>query len=217
MVQMNIVVIGGSTPGKFGNDVVRRARSQGHRVLILSHRSRPNSIDTVVANFTSVESTVESFKQLIDQIDHIDLLLYNTSFDSWPNSPEHFQTGAVISEKLYVHGIKVHVIIPHAIVLEAMNYMNDGSRIVFMATDIAYCKHREKYIDRVGYVGGKSYQHQLMLALAEFNNKNITVSSISPFFNYNDTVGYNTVFEKAYGYLLTHDKESNGLVFDCWD
>jgi hypothetical protein len=35
---MNIVVIGGGEPGKFGNDFCIRAKREGHNVFILSHQ-----------------------------------------------------------------------------------------------------------------------------------------------------------------------------------
>lgn len=215
---MNIVVVGGGTPRKFGNDFVKFARTQGHNVFVLSHRHHNvTEHNTVVANFSSVEDTVKSFQSLVTDLDHIDLLLYNTNCGGWPNQPNNYVSTSTVNEKLYIHGFKVHVIIPHAIAVEAMRKMSNTSKIVFMTTDMIYDKERSKYIANVGYAGGKAYQHQLMLALAEYNDKNITVSSLSPFFNYNDLTEYSAVFNKASKHLLEHGAEFNAKVFDCWD
>jgi nucleoside-diphosphate-sugar epimerase len=214
---MNIVVIGGGTPGKFGNDVVKLARSQGHRVLVLSHRNKGDDLDKLVTNFSNVDIVVNDFYELVNDIDNIDILLYNTNCGGWPDSAENFKSTGRIKESLYIHGFKIHVVIPHALVLAAMSKMCSESRVVFVTTDMIYDREREKYLDKLGYAGGKSYQHQLMLALAEHNDKEITVSSISPFFDYNEPAQYKIVFKKAYEYLLTHSKESNGKVYDCWD
>ena len=219
---MNIVVVGGGTPGRFGHDVVNRARKDGHRVLVLSHRLRSKDPDAEIANFSNLESTIDSFQQLISKVDHIDLFLYNTncSGDSqggWPNNIDHYHSTSTVNEKLYIYGFKIHVIIPHALCIEVMKKMNKDSKICFMTTDMIYQKNRTKYTEKVGYAGGKSYQHQLMLALANHNDIGVTVSSVSPHFDYNETSQYSYILDKAYNYLINHDSKFNGEIFECWD
>lgn len=210
---MNVVVIGGSETGKFGNDLVRQLRNDAHTVKVLSHRKRDE--DAAVANFTSLENVIECFNELVKDINSIDILVYNSSINAWPNSAEHYKKNATIKENLYQYGFKIHAVIPHAIAIEALNKMTDTGRIVFVTTDMIYDKARTEHIDMVGYAGGKSYQHHLMLALAKYSG--VTVSSISPFFDYANAEKYKQVFNKTYKYVVTHNKEYNGKVFDCWD
>ena len=133
-----------------------------------------------------------------------------------PSTVDCYKAGAKISTKLYHYGFDVHVVIPHLLSIEAMTKMNDTSRIVFMTTDCIYERDRTDYIDKVGYYGGKAYLHQLMLALAHYNDKDITVSSLSPYFPYNDPEKYKTQFQHAYDYAIGHVKNINGTVHDCW-
>lgn len=215
---MNIVVIGGGTHGKFGNDFVNRARQDGHRVLVLSHKKHNTQHpDHASANFTNLENTLYNFCSLIQKIETIDLFLYNSNSGGWPHQENHLHSTATVNESLYIYGFKIHVIIPHALAIEALKKMTDASKIVFMTTDMIYGKEREKYTQLVGYAGGKAYQHQLMIGLANHNDKNVTVSSLSPFFNYDDQKHYKSIFEKAYNYIITHGPEYNCKVFDCWD
>lgn len=207
---MNILVIGGGEPGKFGSDFVLRARSEGHNVRVLSHRKRRDT-DCAV-NFSSTEDVINKIKSS----DSIDIMIYNTSVFGYPNEPQNYTAGTIVNEKLYLFNFRLHVTIPHAIATAAMNHM-DGGKIMFITSDMVHDKERNKYLEHVGYCGGKAYQHQLMLALAEYNDKDITVSSISPFFNYNVKDEYKSVFNKVYDYVFDHGKEMNGKIFECFD
>jgi nucleoside-diphosphate-sugar epimerase len=54
---MNIVVIGGGKPGKFGNDFCNRARSEGHDVYVISHKDYgTNDPKHIVADFDNPTS-----------------------------------------------------------------------------------------------------------------------------------------------------------------
>lgn len=210
---MNIVVVGGGTAGRFGNDFVRKA-AVDHNVLVLSHKNH-NIENGRFANFSSPANCVEKFRELVAKIDTIDLLLYNSNMFAHPNKIEDYTSKAKISEKLYHYGFNVHVVIPHLLCIEALNKMN-GGRIVFMTTDCIYERTRIDYTDKVGYYGGKAYLHQLMLSLAHYNDKNVTVSSLSPYFPYNDKEKYKIQFQHAYDYAIGHVENINGTVHDCW-
>jgi len=212
---MNVVVIGGSEQGKFGNDLVKRLRTDGHLVRVLSHRARDNQTETVVANFTSLDNVIENFNTLVSEFDSIDILLYNTSYNGYPNNEAVFTSSGSIKEQLYTHGFAVQVMVPHAIAIEALKKMNSSSKIFFMTTDVIFDRERDANLHKLGYYGGKAYQHQLMLALAEHNDKEATVSSISPYFDYNNKEQYKTAFEKVYAHILGNTQ--NGKVYDCWE
>ena len=209
---MNIVVVGGGAVGKFGNDFVRHAKADGHEVRVISHRTSKDSDATI--NFLSVAEAVDKFTDITRDLDRIDVLLYNSTHKGYPNGTDSFTSKSIIKEKLYVHGFYIQVLIPHALSIEALKKMDDKSKIIFMTTDVIYDRERTENLDKLGYYGGKAYQHQLMLALAECNDKGATVSSVSPFFDYEGD-SYSNAFTEVYQHIFgnTH----NGKVFDCWE
>jgi hypothetical protein len=99
--------------------------------------------------------------------------------------------------------------------VEALKKMNSSSKIIFMTTDVIYDRERTENLEHLGYYGGKAYQHQLMLALAECNDKDATVSSVSPFFEYDNKLQYNESFNRVYEHIFGNT--DNGKVFDCWE
>jgi hypothetical protein len=210
---MNIVVIGGGSIGKFGNDFVRAAKSAGHTVRVVSHRT---SKDTDVSvNFLNLEEVVEKFISVTSDLDSIDIFLYNTNYKGHPDSEEMFTSQGTIKEKLYMYGFYVHAVVPHRLAIEALKKMNAESKIFFMTTDVIYDRERTENLYKLGYYGGKAYQHQLMLALAECNDKGTIVSSISPFFDYENKSNYANTFSIVYKHIFSN--VSNGKVFDCWE
>lgn len=215
---MNIVVIGGSEKNKFGNDFLLKATKEGHTVYNLSHRNRPNLPDnTIVCNFSDINDVRNKFNDLVRAIDHIDIVLYNTNPVGYPNTVDKYRSDAEINVKLYQHGFSTHVIAAHVIAVDALKKMSDKSKFVFMTTEVVFEKERYSYIDKVGYYGGKAYQHQLMLALAHYNDKKAVFSAVSPFFDYTNDIKYKERFQSAYEYIMTHDRTYNGRVFDCFD
>lgn len=210
---MNIVVVGGGTHGRFGNDFVRQAKSNGHTVKVLSHRTSKDT--SVTVNFLNLDETVEKFESIINDLDNIDILLYNTNYKGHPDSENLFTSTATIKEKLYLYGFYVHVLAPHAIIIKSLKKMNSDSKIFFMTTDVIYDRERQENLHKLGYYGGKAYQHQLMLALAECNDKGATVSSISPYFDYDNPMEYYKKFKIVYDHIFNGG--TNAKVFDCWE
>jgi hypothetical protein len=210
---MNIVVVGGGRFGQFGNDFVRRAKSEGHTVRVLSHRTTDDTDATLT--FLTAEDAVTKFNVVTQNLNDIDILLYNSAYKGYPDDPSLFTSKGVIKEKLYVHGFYVQAIIPHALSIEALKKMSSQSKIVFMTTDVIYDRERTVGLHKLGYYGGKAYQHQLMLALAEHNDKGISVSSISPMFDYEDRKLYSKQFDTVYAHIFGPTR--NGKVYDCWE
>lgn len=210
---MNIVVVGGGTFGRFGNDFVRQAKADGHVVRVLSHRTNDDTDATLT--FLTAEDAVTKFNSITQDLDIIDILLYNSTYKGYPDDPGSFTSKGIIKEKLYVHGFYVQAIIPHALSIEALKKMTAQSKIVFMTTDVIYDRERTLGLHKLGYYGGKAYQHQLMLALAEHNDKDVTVSSVSPMFDYEDKENYQSQFATVYKHIF--GTTQNGRVYDCWE
>jgi hypothetical protein len=210
---MNIVVVGGGTAGHFGNDFVRRAKLDGHDVCVLSHRTGKDTNTTL--NFLNSSDVIAKFNSSTKKFEHIDIFLYNTTYKGYPDNTKDFTSKAVINEKLYLYGMYVNVIVPHQLSVEALKRMNSKSKILFMTTDVIYDRDRIENRNKLAYYGGKAYQHQLMLALAECNDKDVTVSSISPYFDYENKEKYKLAFEQVYDHIFS--ETANGKVFDCWN
>ena len=83
---MNIVVVGGGTRGKFGNDFVVRARNEGHNVVIISHKSNnTNDQFQFITDYSSVEAVVETFTEATKNFDKIDIMIYNVNVGAYPS------------------------------------------------------------------------------------------------------------------------------------
>lgn len=212
----NCIVVGGGEQNKFGNDLVRRLREEGNRVYTISHKHYDDPL-SATANFSSIDDVVAKFKEVSESMDTIDLLVYNTNPIGYPNTTDSYTSTAKVNPKLYYHGFNIHVVLPHMIVVEALKKMNENSKIVFMVTECIFQKERTEFTDKVGYYGGKAYQHQLMLALSNYNDKNAIVTSVSPYFDYNDRKKYTECFSEVYDYILNCDESSRGTVYNGWE
>jgi len=210
---MNIVIVGGGTVGHFGNDFVRKAKADGHNVRVLSHRTSKDTDERI--NFLDIQSSVDKFNSITEDFGSIDIFLYNSVYNGTPNEPKQFTSKGEFSEKLYLYGFYVNVVMPHRLSIEALKKMDHTSKILFMTTDVIYDRERTENLHKLSYYGGKAYQHQLMLALADCNDKDATVSSISPYFNYEDRAEYKKAFNEVCAHVFGITK--NGKVFDCWN
>ncbi len=213
---MNIVVVGGGQPGKFGNDVVLRARSQGHRVLVISHQPYQDP-DLAVADFGQVASVIDAFKTVTAGIDTVDLMLYNSNCASYPNKTADFNSTAIVNEERYFDALRIHAVIPHAVTVECSKKMQAGGRVVYMSSWSALNFKNSDWADNVGYAGGKAYQTRLMMAFAKHNDRGLICSAVYPHFDYADKEKYQGVFDQVYNYMTTHDKSYNGKIVGISD
>ena len=210
---MNIVVIGGGSPGKFGNDFCNRARSEGHDVYVISHRDYgTNDPKQIVADFNNVDEFLVKFKNLTTHLDKIDVLLYNTNGYSYPGIPEQLQSTSSVSFEQWEQSLKLHVVIPHSLALESLKKMTKGCSIVFMTSGMSYDLKRTTWTDKVGYAGFKGMQNHLMIGLAYHNDKEAIVTCIAPYFPYEDKEKYSNVLNNTYEYITTLTEESNGKI-----
>jgi hypothetical protein len=215
---MNICVVGGGTPGKFGYDFVQRARLDGHVVKVLSHRDHGhNDSDSEFANFNNSADVLEKFQNLIKDFDNLDIFLYNSNPGGYPYGASEFQSTTSVNEDAYIHTLKAHVIIPHFLATESLKNMLPGSKIIFMTTGLVMDLRRKMLADMSGYAGGKAWQTQLMLSLAQHNDRKVIVSAISPFFSRDNQEKYRSVVDKIYNYVFEHDFEHNGKIAEFYE
>lgn len=214
---MNIVVIGGGEPGKFGNDFCKRARSEGHTVFILSHKDYNNQ-DPLHhhADFTNPDAVVDAFNKLTVNIDQIDLFVFNTSGPGGPNNPVDFKSTSVIDIRGYNNGIYYNVILPHLLVIESFKKMSVGSKFVFLSTRMALEYKRTSYTEMAAYAGTKAYQIHLMIALSHHNDKGVIGTTVCPHFPYDKPEDYKKVFDMTYTYILNFEKNANVEFISIW-
>lgn len=210
---MNIVVVGGGQPGKFGNDFCLRARREGHNVFILSHKNYNNGDPQhLYADHSERQHVVEAFNELTKDIDNIDIFLYNGRMEGYPGKPEDFHSTAKINSLGYYSNLHFTLLLPHVLSIEALKKMSQGSKIVFLTTGMATKFDRTDYTEMSGYAGLKAAQIHLMIALAHHNDRGAWASSVSPHFPYEDQQAYRGMFNKVYDYILNFDQSKNGSV-----
>lgn len=215
---MNIVVIGGGKPGKFGNDFCNRARSEGHDVYVISHKDYgTNDPKHIVADFSNEDNIRQSFVTLTKDLDKIDLFLYNSNAHHYPGRPDELQSTATISKEKWVEAFTMHVIIPHVLAIESLKKMTTGCGIVFMTSGMSYDLKRKEWTSNVGYAGLKGMQNHLMIGLAHNNDKGAIATCVSPHFPYEDAEKYSMIFNHTYDYITSLTEESNGKIRGIWD
>lgn len=222
---MNIVVVGGGTRGKFGNDFVVRARNEGHNVVIISHKSNDtNDQFQFITDYSSVEAVVEIFTEATKNFDKIDIMVYNVNAGTYPSfgNNKFIRNGRPLTynwvEQSYYKSLRLHVIYPHVLISECYKKMSEGCKIIFLTTYLALDFKRIAYTNHAGYAGAKSFQTHLMLGLAHNeNDKKIIFSSMTPHFDYNNLDKYKAVFDTLYEYVINHGSDMNGKIVACWD
>lgn len=214
---MNIVVIGGGAPGRFGNDFCNRARSDGHDVYVISHKDYGyNDPRQIVADFDNIPRFLEKFKTLTDHLEQIDILLYNSNGNAYPTNPEFLKSTGRVSVEHWERALRLHVIIPHMLAIESLKKMTKGCGIVFMTSGMSYMLSRTEWTNFVGYAGFKGMQNQLMIGLAHHNDKGVIVTCAAPHFAYDNPERYKIVLDNAYEYITNLTDDANGKIREIW-
>jgi len=210
---MNVVIIGGGTKGKFGNDLVNRLRDEGHAVYILSHRSNgTNDPKQVIAKFSDIEDVLSSFDKLTEDLDTIDLFLYNSNGDPYVSNANSFTSTAKFSKLQWDNALNISAVVPYNLMVRALSKMNDTSKLVYMATGLATDFTRKTFTQYAGYAGMKALMIHLMIGFAHHNDKGAIVSILSPHFDYDNREHYNSVFDNTCKYIFNLSKEHNGKI-----
>lgn len=212
---MNVVIVGGGTPNKFGSDLANWYREQSHDVRVLSHQGEP-SPQHRIADFRDTADVTRQFQDLVEDWDHIDLFLYNSNRGSVLNTPQTYSGRSKIDEKEWHSCFQIHVVIPFYLATHAIEKMTAGSKLLFMTTGLSIRPERDEWTHLAAYAGGKAAQNHLMLALAHHNNRGIIVTSLSPHFRYENPDLYQADFRKCCETIhnLGHDK--NGKIIETW-
>ena len=214
---MNIVILGGGTPGKFGNDFAVKARSEGHRVIIFSHKSNyTNDQDQHIIDYDNTTQSQIIFSNVLENIDKVDILILNQNGSSYPYVNRQHNFNQVDIEQ-YHHSLNVHVIMSHLLIAACHKKMDTGSKVTYMSTGLAFQFVRDTYHEHYGYGAYKSFMTHLMMGFANNRTKEITYTVFSPHFPYEDRERYNLVFDNCYKWIFDHSDNVNGCVIGGWE
>ena len=216
---MNIVVIGGGEPGKFGNDFCSQAKAHGHDVRVLSHK-KYNTCDShhTYADFTDPKDVRSKFLTLTASLDQIDLFVYCTNNGAYPDKVTSLVSIGHVDRDAWQYSMDVHVVIPHMLSLETLKKMNKSCAIVYMTTGLSYdfSQKDHEYSKYVGYAGFKSVQNHLMMGLSAHNDKGAICTSVASHFTYDDPGNYNIIFNRVYDYITNLTAANNGKIRQIW-
>lgn len=207
----NILVVGGGTPGKFGNQFVKKARDDGHRVVNFSHKDHNTGhIDDRHINYNDIRQVKNKCAELSTEMPVIDIILFNQNGAGYPGTVEQLFKEPNLLE--YNQTITRAVTVPHQIIASLYNNLIPGSRVVYMGSTMSFLYERENYTEHVGYPSAKSFAMHLISAMAKGRTKEITFSCMCPYFLYDKPDLYKNIFDQTYSYILTHDDSFNGKI-----
>lgn len=215
---MNILVIGGGgKPGRFGRDFCDRARLDGHSVYVISHRDYgTGDPKQISADFSNPSSVVNAFNTVMQEVNHLDIMLYNSSAHGYPNNTNDFQSTTTVDIQKHYLNYNIYILYPHLLSIQALKIMNKTSKIIFLTTGLTLSwmweDERSDLTRKAGYTGGKSFQNHLMIGLATGNDKEVTVTSLSPHFDYHNIDVYKRSLELTYNRILNVEARDNGKI-----
>jgi hypothetical protein len=207
----NILVVGAGTPNKFGQQFVKKAREKGNRVIVFSHKNHNTSnVDDRYINYNDANQVKSKCVELCNELPVIDIILFNQLGSAYPDSAIQLFDEPNIAQ--YNQTVASAAGIPHLIIAVLYNNLIVGSKVVYMGSTMALEYEREYYVSGVGYPSAKSFAMHLMSSMARCRTKEVTFSSMCPYFLYDQPESYKQTFEQTYNYILTHDDSVNGKL-----
>jgi nucleoside-diphosphate-sugar epimerase len=215
---MNIIVFGGGTVGKFGHDFCLRARSEGHKVIIFSHKlNGTNDTDQHVIEYTNLDQINEVLNNTCSNLEKIDLVLFNQVGGSYPCNSDVYKEPNL---NMYLNTLNSLVTVPHLFISKFNNKFHKDTKILNMTTNLAMEYDKNNHISGlVGYAGSKSWSTHLIQGYARHDLKNGIYFTISPSMNYDSEEikqTYNIWFDSLYNLILNADEKFNGKIITAW-
>ena len=202
---MNIVIIGGGQPGHFGNDFALRADGQGHNVRILSHKDHgTDNPHHQSADFDRGNTAViRQFHTLTGDLSSIDLFIFNTVSGSGPWNREDFTTKSkTFTEQEWMYNLRINVILPYELTIQALKLMHSKSKIVYMTTGRSINPEDSSPPYIASYYGAKAWANHVMKSFSAYNDRGATAISVTSHFDYANPRAYKLVFDRAYEFII---------------
>ena len=214
---MNILLIGpGNSPTKFGGFFLDKAKKDGHKIKTLSHGVGIVTPDSSYANFKDPEDFKLKLVDLLQDIDRIDLFLYNSNGGGGINSPQQFTEGHIVDVEGWIDSTYIHGICLNLAVSTCLLKMNTSSSAVFLSSSASYLINRDNYLQHASYFGFKGIQNQMMRGYAEYNDKGVTFSVFAPHIPYEDSETAEKVMTNLYARAINLRKEDNGKIIQFY-
>ena len=214
---MNILIIGpGNSPAKFGGFFLDKAKKDGHKIKTLSHGVGIVTPDSSYANFRDPEDFKSKLMDLLQDIDRIDLFLYNSNGGGGINSPQQFTAGYYVDVEGWVDSAYIHGICLNIAVSTSLLKMDASSSAVFLSSSASYLINRDNYLQHASYFGFKGIQNQMMRGYAEYNDKGVTFSVFAPHIPYEDPETAEKVMTNLYYRATNLRKEDNGKIIQFY-
>jgi len=214
---MNIIVFGGGKVGKFGHDFCLKARQEGHKVIIFSHKlNGTNDPDQYVIDYNDLNQVADVFK-VCDNLAQIDLVFFNQVGGLYPCEADLFQEP---NTSLYISSLNSIVTIPHLFISKFSNKFHSDTKIINMTTNIAFDYDKNPHIaGLVGYAGSKAWSTHLIQGYANHRDRKSTFFTISPSMNYEAEDykdKYPVWFNSLYNLIFSADDKFNGKIVTAW-
>lgn len=214
---MNILLIGpGNSSTKFGGFFLDKAKKDGHKIKTLSHGVGIVTPDSSYANFKDPEDFKLKLVDLLQDIDRIDLFLYNSNGGGGINSPHQFTEGHIVDVEGWIDSTYIHGICLNLAVSTCLLKMNTSSSAVFLSSSASYLINRDNYLQHASYFGFKGIQNQMMRGYAEYNDKGVTFSVFAPHIPYEDSETAEKVMTNLYARAINLRKEDNGKIIQFY-
>lgn len=215
---MNIVVFGGGSVGKFGHDFCLRARSEGHKVIIFSHKlNDTNDLDQHVINYRDLDQCMEILNRACNKLDKIDIVLYNQTGNNYPGKSGLYEKPNIT---LYTEAFNSLIVVPHLFISTYKDKFHKDTKIVNMTTNIAIEYEKNEHAGTlVGYAGGKAWSTHMIQGYARCIDSKAVFFTISPSMNYNADdakESYPIWFNSLYSLIINADKKVNGKIITAW-
>lgn len=216
---MNIIVFGGGTVGKFGNDFCLRARQEGHNVIIFSHKDNgQGDTQQFVIDYRNIDSSKKIFEQILNNLPCIDLIFFNQVGGGYPSGDDLFND---VNMSEYQYTLNSHVVIPHLFLSMVQDKLSENSKVINMTSNLAFEYDKEGWLATlVGYASGKAWATQLIQGYAKAKKNNTIYFTLSPSINYESEEGklkYKKWFESTYNLIFSSDSSYNGKIISAWD
>jgi hypothetical protein len=214
---MNILLFGpGNSPTKFGGFFLDKAKKDGHKIKTLSHGVGIVTPDSSYVNFRDPDDFKLKLMNLLQDIDKIDLFLYNSNGGGGINSADQFTAGHLVDVEGWVDSAYIHGICLNLAVSASLLKMDASSSAVFLSSSASYLINRDNYLQHASYFGFKGIQNQMMRGYAEYNDKGVTFSVFAPHIPYEDSETAEKVMSNLYDRAINLRKEDNGKIIQFY-